>query len=73
MMTIRLKGIMWEGVGGIDLAQDRGKVAHWCEHGKVPSGYIKYAKFLAWLRTHMRLKKDSVPRVYYGSTKSRFY
>jgi hypothetical protein len=47
MMTMRLRGIMWEGVDGIDLAQDRGKVAHWCEHGKVPSGYIKYAKFLA--------------------------
>jgi hypothetical protein len=57
MMTMRL---VWDGVDEFDLAQDRGKVAHCCEHGKVPLGYIKYAKFLAWLRTHLRLKKDSI-------------
>jgi len=70
---MRLKRIVWEGVDLVDLAQDRGQVAHCCEHGKVPSGYIKYAKFLAWLRTHLRLKKYTVRWVYYDSTKSRFY
>lgn len=41
-----LIGIVWEDVDGIDLAQDRSKVAHCREHGNVPSGSIMYAKFL---------------------------
>ena len=31
-------------------------------NGKEMSGYIKYAEFLEWLRTHQLFKKDPAPR-----------
>jgi hypothetical protein len=46
-----LQEVGWRGMGWIDLAQDRDGGVGSCECGNEPSGYIKFGKFLDYLRT----------------------
>jgi hypothetical protein len=41
-----LREIGWEGVEQMHLAQDKGPVAGYCEHGNEPSVSIKGGEFL---------------------------
>jgi len=49
-IKINLLVVRYEGMGWIDLAQDR-LVADACEYVNEHSGFVKCGEFLDWLRT----------------------